>query len=255
MSDQSLELRPQQSVAKHEDNPLSARNVLVMLKGAIDHGITTENASAVEKIVGLLERVEASDAKKDFISALKAFQAEAKSIKATKAVENSEQKGGGVRFKYAPFEEIMDSVQPMADRYGFVISFSEDKSDPGKITKVCELMHGSGHSKSSRYSVRIGKGPPGCSETQADGAAHAYAKRGALCDILNIRIDKGLDNDARDLGAFISKEQADALRKRVRDTGSNEAMFLKFAQARTFEEIHESMYAALDANLRRKEKP
>ncbi len=221
-----------------------AMSVAGMLQSANEKGVSVD---ALEKLTSLYERMQDRDAKKDFVAALMAFQAEAKQIKANKPVPNND---GSIRYKFAPFEDIMEQVQPMAQKHGFIITFSSDIGD-GKVTKICKLTHTSGHASENSYTARVGKGPPGSSETQADGAAHQYAKRGALCDALNIVIDK--DGDSRNLGAFIAKEQAADLKRRVRESGADEIKFLAFAQARTFEEIHESMYAALDANLRKKE--
>ena len=113
-------------------------------------------------------------------------------------------------------------------------------------------MHRGGHERSNPYSVRIGSGPPGCSESQADGSAHSYAKRGALCDALNIVVH-GIDNDARMEGGKVTAEQAEELERRAQLTNSNIAAFLKLAGATKFAEIPATKYDLLDDMLKRKE--
>jgi len=93
---------------------------------------------------------------------------------------------------------------------------------------------------------------PQATETQADGAASTYAKRFALCDALNILIEK--DSDARVEGGSVTPEQADELARRVNETESNREAFLKFAGAKSFAEIPSAKYAQLDEFLARKEK-
>lgn len=228
-----MELVPQsnQALAPRQADSLNTGTVMLMLKAAVDKGVTTDNAAAVEKMVDLLERVEAMGAKKDFIQALKLLQSEAKAIKAVQMVPNRD---GSIRYVFAPFEVIMEQAQPMLDRHGFVVSFNEaTPPGPGMITKVCELMHVSGHSKTNGYSVHIGE-IPGASKTQNDGGAHTYAKRGALCDALNIRIDKDTDaappeDDARAVGGTINPETAKALRNRLLACGGDELDFIAFA--------------------------
>jgi hypothetical protein len=119
------------------------------------------------------------------------------------------------------------------------------------LIKICTLQHIGGHSKANKFAVRIGSGPPGATETQSDGAASTYAKRGALCDALNIVIDH--DDDARAEGGAITQEQAEELARRVNETNSNKEAFLKFAHAKSFAEISESVYPILDDFLRKKE--
>lgn len=229
-----------------------------MLQAVIEKGVTQENVSALKELTALYERMQDRDAKKDFVTALMDFQNEAKKVKATKPVPN---KDGTVRYMFAPFQDLMDQVQPLAQKNGFIITFSEGPSVPAKVTSICRLTHRSGHSQENQYSVRIGRGPPGASETQADGSAHMYSKRGALMDALNIVIDKRMDDDAALLGAEITPGMAESLRQRVRDTASDETAFLRYAHGKsygpksTFETIPVAMYDALDQNLRRKEKP
>ena len=98
--------------------------------------------------------------------------------------------------------------------------------------------------------MRAGAGPYGATETQADGAAMTYAKRYALCNALNITVEK--DTDARNEGSPISAEQAQTLREMVKDTRSDETAFLKFAGAKSYEEIGNARYADLFAALQKK---
>lgn len=229
---------------------MTVASVGAMLQAMTAKGVTVDNALALEKMVGLYERMQDRDAEQRFNAAFVALQAEMPRITAKKPVPNGD---GTVRYRFAPYEEIMEQVAPLLEKHAFTVTFST-RYEEGRLVKIIALQHGS-HKKSFEYAVRIGKGPPGSSETQADGAAATYAKRGALCDALNIVIEH--DDDARVDGRPITKEQADSLKKRVRDTGSDEGSFLCFAyrgKAGTFEEIPSSMYPMLDTMLKRKER-
>jgi len=230
--------------------PVAAPTVAHMLQAVLDRGVTAENVAAVDKLCLLLERMQEKEAERQFAEAFVKLQSEIPRIQATKSVPN---KDGSVRYTFAPFEEVDAQARPICLRNGFSYSFAEGESGPGKLTKIFRLQHVGGHSRSNNYSVRIGHGPPGCSESQADGAAHSYCKRGAMCDGLCIVV-KGQDNDARIEGGTITADQATSLRDRVRATASNETAFLKFAGADSFETISATKYAMLDQNLRRKEK-
>lgn len=219
-----------------------------ILSAVVTKGVTQENVAAVSEVVKLYERLQEKDAERKFATAFVALQADMPNIEALKPVPARD---GSVKYKYAPYEEIMDKVRPLLHRHGFTVTFSMRFAD-GRIIQTCTLQHTAGHKRSNDFAVRVGGGPPGATESQADGAAATYAKRGALCDALNIIIEK--DTDARVEGGFITEAQAMDLKRRVRETGSDESAFLKFAGADTYEHIVSAKYAILDENLRRKEK-
>src|SRR6266576_2261182 len=207
-------------------NDLPAPSPAQMLQAVIQGGVTAENAAVMEKLIQLHERVEARNAEKEFNKAFVALQQEMPRVQAMAVVPNND---GTPRYKFAAYESIMEQVQPFLVRNGFTISFSTRYDGP-RIVKTCILRHTAGHSISNDFAVRIGAGPPKANEAQADGAAGTYAKRHALCDALNIVVEK--DNDANAIGDKISKEEAKALRQRVLATGSDEVNFLAYAQVK-----------------------
>lgn len=232
------------SLALRQDEP----SVGLMLQSFIEHGITAENVSAFEKLCDVRAKMKKEEQQEEFARAFAAMQAETGSVMATRNVTN---KDGSLRYKFAPYEEIMRTVQPMLKRHGFAVTF-DTKINEGRITSICTLMHTSGHTRSNEFAVRIGQGPPGSTDTQADGAAKTYAKRGALCDALNIVVE--IDDDARLRGKPIDDMAADFLRQRVKELNVDEAKFLRFAAAATFEEIALDRLEELHATLDRREK-
>jgi Uncharacterized protein related to glutamine synthetase len=192
-----------------------APTVADMLQAILSSGINSEHAvGAVSELTKLWKQTQEWDAEKEFVRAFVQMQPEMKQVQATKAVKA---KDGSVKFMVAPPEEIDAQARPIYQKYGFAVSFAEGKSEPGKITKICRLQHVGGHCRENQYTCRIGAGPPNATESQADGSAHSYAKRGAYCDALNIVIAHQ-ELDARAEGGTITKEQADELARRVAET-------------------------------------
>lgn len=236
-------------------------SVALMLQTVIEKGVTAENVAALESLVGLYDRMQAKQAEKQFAKAFAELQSEMPRVVATKPVPN---KDGTVRYRFAPYEEILEQVQPYLSKHGFSVSFNSSVGD-GRMTATCTLRHISGHSQSNQFSVRIGQGPPGATETQADGSAKTYAKRGALSDALNIVVDH--DDDARMIGKPIGKAIAEDLLNRVKLTGSNMISFLKYAGVTLppadeiddhdpiefFEQISDERFDSLDQLLKIKE--
>lgn len=226
-------------------------SVGMMLHGLIEsvqRGETTPQTVEVLKgMMDLYERTEARQAEKNFASALVALQGETIRVQATKAVDV---KNGIPRYRFAPYEEIMAIVQPILTRHGFSITF-DTTIEGDRMTSICTMTHSSGHSRTNRFAVRFTT-PPGSSAAQGDMATKSYAKRGALCDALNISIDH--DDDARMVGAPITQDMANEFRARVKACGANEEAFLKFAGAAHYEAIPDDRCGALDAMLTKKER-
>lgn len=241
-------MKPQTSELQLHDDRKEI-TVSGMIQRLIESGNAEQNVAALEKLVGLYERQEERNAEKEFARAFNALQADMPSIEASKAVPNND---GTVRYMFAPYEAIIAAVRPNLQKHGFTVSFSSDFKE-GRIIQTCTLQHVAGHKRSNQFGARIGKGPPGSSEAQGDGAASTYAKRFALCDALNITIAH--DTDARSDGAPITFEQATTLREMVQETRSNEAAFLRFAGAATYDDIGSARYDELFAALNSKRSP
>lgn len=222
-----------------------------MLQSFIERGITAENVSAFEQLCALRERVEAKQHEKEFFGAFVGLQRKCARIQATKTVMNKD--GVTQRFTFAPFEDIMAKVQPLLDEFNFGITF-DTRFAEGRITAICTLIHASGHARSNEFAVRIGNGPPGASESQADGSANSYAKRFALCNALNIVIEKAVtDADARIVGENVDADTARDLRRRAEACGADISAFLQYAGANTFEAIPKSSVPKLEKQLAKKE--
>lgn len=229
--------RPQPSVAD-------------MLRAVVDKGITQENVGALEKLCDLYERMEAKNAEKEFASAFVQLQQDIPTIMGGRGIPD---KHGNIKFRYANFEDIDAIVRPICLRHGFSYAFKESGIDNGRITVTMLLQHSGGHCREIPYSVRVGNGPPGASESQADVSGHSYAQRGALESGLALRI-VGAREDAKMEGGPITADQAFELERRVKETNSDVVAFLKYAGAWDFKSIASSRYDSLDDMLSRKER-
>lgn len=246
---------PTEQIQLHDERPAqlsvsSQAPVAKMLEAVLEKGLTQDNVGAVERLVELYERMQAKDAEKQFASAFVALQSEMPAIQASKSVPD---KFGNIKYKFAPYEAIMETVRPLLQKHGFTLTFSMTYNE-GRVVQSCTLMHVGGHSRTNQFMARIGSGPPGSSEAQGDGAASTYAKRFALCNALNIITEQDTDgkDDARSDGEPISKDKAAYLRELVRETKSDEAQFLRFAGASSYDTIGSTRYDSLVAALMKK---
>jgi hypothetical protein len=222
-----------------------------MLQKVIEAGITSENVGTLEKMMDLYERNEKRQAEKEFAAALTALQGETIRVTATKSVD--QKPDGSCRYKFAPYEEIMREVQPMLTRNGFSVTFDTETGD-NRLTSICTLTHSSGHSRSNKFAVRYGK-PPGSSDAQGDMSTKSYAKRGALCDALNISIDHDTDgrDDAKTIGAFVTDKEAAGLRELAESVEADNSKLFRYAGASSFETIPADRYDQVFKMLKKKE--
>jgi hypothetical protein len=205
----------------------------VMIQAMIAKGVTPENAEAFKTLCGVAREMKADSAREDFFAAKAALQAELPPVFASQTIPG---KDGRIRSRFAPYEEIMAIIQPFLVRHGFSVSFTSE-ADEKRMTVTCTLSHVGGHSESNKFAVRSSGGPPGCSDAQADGSNHSYARRYALCDALNITIDK--DTDARIEGAYITAETAKKVEASMKAAGLEQGPFLALADADSFQTIRE----------------
>lgn len=215
----------------HQPAPMNTTGDFIA--AALASGVNESSVAVVERLCALRERETEAQAKREFSSSFAQLQADMPQIVAYKAVPGND---GSVRYKYAPYEEIMTKARPSLGRHGFAVTFDTEIND-GRVIVTCTLIHASGHSRSNKFACRIGKGPPASSEAQGDGAATTYAKRFALCAALNIVIES--DTDARNDGddEVITQAQADELREMCDEAEASRVKFLEFARAKEFEQI------------------
>lgn len=225
--------------------PSAELSIGEMMRGIIDRGITEDNAVALEKMVGLYERMESKKSEQAFTAAFVALQSELPTIVAKTVIQN--------RGKYEKFEDVMAVVGPLLHKHGFTVSFSMDFKE-NRIIETCMLKHTGGHSQSNSFAVRCGKAD---TDTQADCKAATTAKRNALLNALNIVIRQDVltdEHDPRIEGGCITEDQADELQQRVMETNSDKSRFLKLAGSDTFAGIAAGKYDILDMFLQEKER-
>jgi hypothetical protein len=231
-------------------SPLSVTSTESIIARVMASPDALNQLSVVKEMLEIRNKEEARQAEKDFIAAFAALQREIPHIKATYAVPTA---SGGVKFRGAHLIDIMRQVEPLLSDHGFSIMFESSSSagdaESRTVSQTCVLMHVGGHSKKSTSCVRVGGRFD--SSAQMDAGAYTTAKRLAVCDLLNIHVDR---SDVAILGDFISPDQAAQLKARFEAVGGDKAKFLALAQAESFETIRQSKYGVLDKMLATKEK-
>lgn len=241
-SDSQLATAQRGAIAQfNEQNPVGA-----LLQAIVEKGIDAQQVVAVEKLTALYIQLEERNAAAAYAQDMALLQSELPKVLANRAIPA---KDGSIRSRFADYEQLDDAIDPYLRKYGFITAFGQ-RAEGNRIYAILKITHKGGHSSVTEFGARATSGPPGCSDAQIDGAAFSLAKRYALCAALNVVVTF---EDARVEGGYITQEQADKLKARVKATGSDEGRFLKFAAADSFEHIRTTKYTVLDQFLAKKE--
>jgi len=164
--------------------------------------------------------------------------------------------------KYAKVEDINDAVLPVLSKHGFSILFKTSSQTKEGIKISATLGHSQGHKESTDiympYDNKGLKGNANKTDIHATAATITYARRYAMCMLLNI--STGDDNDGNNGSTeFITPEQVALINKLLDETDADEKVFLdKYMKARSVNEIlvkdYKKAIIALEDNRQLKEK-
>lgn len=163
---------------QHQENSLFA---------LIEKALNKENIeiSVIEKMLDMQERIMNKNAEMQFNADFSIMSSDLPAVSRSKKGHNG---------KYAPIEKINEEIKPVLEKYGFAVSFSIEQNE-NRVTAKCILRHKGGHKEETSVTVfndQSGSKNP----AQAVGSAITYAKRYALCAMLNISLED-VDDDAQ----------------------------------------------------------
>lgn len=241
-----LEIQPDRSTNLVQSDAGPAP-LLHLIEKIVNGGVTESNVAALDKLLGVYERLDDKRAEREFASAFVALQTDLPVIVADTVIPN--------RGKYSRFEDVMHIVGPLLAKHGFSVSFSMDFKE-NRIVETCHLKHIGGHSQSNSFAVRAGGKAD--SDTQADCKAATTAKRNALLNCLNIVIRQDAmqneEGDASLEGGPIPPDKVVYIRELLEETKSDVGKFLAMAGVDRVEEIGTGQYDTLVRALLMKRK-
>lgn len=238
----------QTSAALMDDAPRPAASPIAILESAIKGGVTAENVSVVKELIQMCRDQRAEDAKAAFA---KAFFQLRKNMPEIYADKEAHTKSGQVAYVYCSEKEILSKLDPHLMSFGFAMLFSQSESD-GRITVEITLMHEAGHSEVKTFTVRAGAPNAMKDAASCDAGAATTAWRHLVMKLFSLKSRISENQDARNEGEPITRDQAQVLREMVKESGSNEPAFLQFSGASKYEDIGSNRYSELFAALQKK---
>jgi hypothetical protein len=210
------------------DQPLPASALMQLAIQRMDGQNAPAMVEALEKLVGLHERIEAKNAVKAFNKAMAQFQAECPQILKDSVGKIVTDKGQ-FSYKYAELDQIDDAIRPLKTRLGFSNRFVVEAIDK-RVKVTCIVSHVGGHSIESPFECST-ESKAGMSDAQKSGAAVTFAKRYALIAAYGLTTTE-TDTDAQQRvdrkPEKITSEQAAQLSALIEETKSDMGKFLGF---------------------------
>lgn len=182
------------SLAQTDLEPAGADEAGALIQQAI---VSQSSVETLERLMAMRRELKAEKGREAYFVALADFQAECPTIVKAKAVLNKPEKGGGVRYRFAPLDVIVGATKELLRKHGFsyVIKTKQDKDT---VTAILVAHHAAGHEEETSLTVPIDH-EAYMTEPQKVAAALTYAKRYVYCDAWGILTGEE-DNDALTAG-------------------------------------------------------
>ena len=224
-----LDMPPQTAIQRETTSMLD-----IISRAASDPTIDVEK---MERLLAMQREVLKDERRTSFMAALSALEAALPQITKHGQVTIN----GQMRSKFAKIEDVDTAVRPLCRDHGFAFSFDSATAPDGKsITFACTLSHRDGHAEVKTLTLPVDNGA-GRSPVQAVGSTTSYARRYLLSMHLHL-ITREEDDDGNGGRGPVTVEQAAKLRALLAEVKGNEARFLNWASAATFEDIPSANY-------------
>ena len=212
-------------------------DITALLRIAVEKG---SDVAALEKLVGLYERVENRRAKGEFTAALLRFQAQCPAVRHNRKASFATRAGGTFDYKYADLAEICMTVNPVLHPLGLSYTWDSRVSDDGaRIRVTCTVTHTAGHRVSSRFEAPVEDGA-GTSAAQDYAKILTFGERKSLVQALGI-FTADEDTDAAPAGR-ITNEQFASLEDLIVSAGVDRAKFAQYLKIDKLSDLPATRY-------------
>jgi len=143
--------------------------------------------------------------------------------------------------KYAKLEDINEAIKPILVEYNFAITCDIIEQTDKNITVNAVLIHKDGHEKTLTFKATIDnigmKGEKNKTDLHGMASAITYAKRIAICTLLNISTGDDKDGNINNAPRYISADEVAEIEKQVLELKIDKVEFLKYMNVETIDTI------------------
>jgi len=207
----------------------------------IDTSIPIERA---EQAFAFYQKVQAEQAKKEFVAAFALAQAEMEPV--AKDASNPQ-----TQSSYASLAALDRAIRPIYTKHGFSMSFDAEESPiDGHVRVACFLAHKGGHEKKYHADIACdglgARGSAVMTKTHAMGSAFSYGKRYLTGNVWNIasdeRDDDGNAASGKKSNGCITSEQIAELEQIAKEKGASIERFCAYGKVASLAEIRSEQF-------------
>jgi len=208
-----------------------------IMRIALTHG---QDLVEVEKMLNLQIKWEENEAKKDYHLAMAEFKKNAPSIKRTKKVSYTTDKGT-TSYSHADLGKSSEEINTELSKHGLSSTWKTTQGE-SKITVTCIITHKHGHSEETSLSAGADNSG-GKNAIQGIGSTIFYLQRYTLFALTGLAPhgmdDDGMGSDPEPEGSdeFISPEQLKELVKEKEAVGMTDKLFLRSLKVDVLSEL------------------
>lgn len=230
------------SIVEHDAPDRATLTPMLMLERAVSQGA---NIEVLEKLMGLQERWEANQARRDFDVAIAAAKAEITPVTKNRDGHNNK--------RYADFSALARAVDPVISKHGLSYRFRTKQDE--RIHVTCILSHVGGHCEETTLA-----GPADASGSknaiQAIGSTLTYLQRYSLTQALGLAVADDDDGAAAGIEtATITEDQLAEMRAMIDEVGADIPAFCRYLGVGSLADIPQSQFSraikALEAKGKR----
>ncbi len=220
-------------------------DVMSMMVKAAEH----MDVDKLEKLMDLQERMLNRNAKSEFAADFVRMKPLLPKIIRTK--DNTQ-----TQSKYAPLEDINKQIDPILEQHGFGTATKIVSQTEKTVTVRAELWHKGGHVEETIITMPLDemgiKGTVNKTGPHATASSVTYAKRVAICALLNI--STGDDKDGNAVERPIEGDFVAEIEKLLEESGADKERFLKFMGVESIGEIKQKDYHKAKSSIKAKKR-
>jgi hypothetical protein len=221
------------------NNPVSVATPMSLLDRAVAAGASMD---MIERLIGFQERMDATNARKAFDSAMAAARADIPPILKNREVDFVGKTGIRTHYKHEDLAEIARTVDPILARHGLSYRFRTTSEVNEPVSVTCIVSHRDGHSEENK--LIAGRDDSGNKNSiQAIGSTITFLQRYTLKAALGLAAaadDDGKKSEDKD--GPISDEQAAKLRKIAEEVGADLAAFCEYMKIESIPDLPASQF-------------
>jgi hypothetical protein len=212
-------------------------SVTDLLRIAVERGTPV---AELKELVALHDQMSQRQARQEFFAAMAAFQRECPSIKKGSTAKIATRSGSNYEYTFAGLDEIASIVNPILARHSLSYRW-DSKVEKDVLTCVCIVMHASGHSETSSFTLPV-ENASAMSAQQKVGAALTFARRQSLSAALGLTTTDEDPDAGRDDPTPITDDQVTEIVDMMASKKVNAERFLKYMGVADVADIRASDY-------------